>query len=166
VGDIVEMGDLSGEVSRIGIRASVVRTGRGAEIIVPNAQLITERVTNWTLSDRRRRIDVPVGVDYGTAPEKVVELLVAVARGHPLVLKEPPPQAFFMRFADSSINFELQAWTNQFELSGKIQTELAAAVYAALRGAGMTFPFPQREIRVLSDSAAAIRKPAGTEGAT
>jgi len=150
VGDIVEMGDLSGEVSRIGIRASVVRTFRGAEIIVPNAQLITERVTNWTLSDRRRRIDVPVGVDYGSAPEKVVEVLEAVARGHPLVLKEPPPQALFMQFADSSINFELRAWTNQFERWPKIQTELAAGVYAALRGAGMTFPFPQREVRLIA----------------
>jgi potassium-dependent mechanosensitive channel len=149
VGDVIEMGDLLGEVSRIGIRASTVRTYRGADIIVPNAQLVTDRVTNWTLSDRRRRIDVPVGVDYGSAPEKVVEVLEAVARGHPLVLKEPPPQALFMAFADSAINFELRAWTNQFERWPKIQTELAAGVYAALRGAGMSLPFPQREVRVV-----------------
>jgi len=83
VGDIVELGDLTGEVSRIGIRASTVRTWRGAEIIVPNAQLVTERVTNWPLSDRTRRIDLPVGVDYGSAPERVVEVLEAVARTHP-----------------------------------------------------------------------------------
>src|SRR5262249_25732102 len=150
VGDVIEMGDVLGEVSRIGIRAITVRTYRGAEIVVPNAQLITDRVTNWTLSDRRRRIDVPVGVDYGSAPEKVVEVLEAVARGHPLVLKEPPPQALFMQFADSSINFELRAGTNQFERWPKIQTELAAGVYAALRGAGMTFPFPQREVRLIA----------------
>jgi len=136
VGDIVELADLTGEVSRIGIRASTVRTWRGAEIIVPNAQLVTERVTNWTLSDRTRRIDLPVGVDYGSAPERVVEVLEAVARAHPEVLKAPAPQAVFIAFGDSSINFELRAWTNRFERWPKIQTELAGGVYAALHRAG------------------------------
>jgi small-conductance mechanosensitive channel len=150
VGDVIEMGDLQGEVSRIGIRASTVRTFRGADIIVPNAQLIAERVTNWTLSDRRRRIDVPVGVDYRSAPDRVVELLEAVGRGHPEVLKDPPPMAVFTAFADSAINFELRAWTNHFERWAKIQTELAVAVHAALRAAGMTIPLPQREVRLLT----------------
>lgn len=152
VGDIVEVGDLSGEVSRIGIRASTVRTWQGAEIIVPNAQLVTERVTNWTLSDRTRRIDLRVGVDYGSAPEKVVEVLEAVARAHPQIMQTPAPQAVFSAFGDSSINFELRAWTSRFERWPKIQTELAAAVYAALHAAGMSFPFPQREVRLLQDT--------------
>jgi len=153
VGDIVEVGELSGEVSRIGIRASTVRTWQGAEIIVPNAQLVTERVTNWTLSDRTRRIDLRVGVDYGSAPEKVVEVLEGVGRAHPQVLKDPAPQAVFIAFGDSSINFELRAWTNRFERWPKIQTELAVAVYAALPAAGMTLPFPQREVRILNNAA-------------
>jgi len=119
---------------------------------VPNAQLVTERVTNWTLSDRRRRIDVPVGVDYGSEPAKVVEVLKSVARAHPEILKEPAPQACFIAFADSAINFELRAWTNHFERSTLIQTDLAAGVYAALRAAGMTIPFPQREVRVVADA--------------
>jgi small-conductance mechanosensitive channel len=154
VGDIVELGDLLGEVSRIGIRASTVRTYQGADIIVPNAQLVTDRVTNWTLSDRRRRIDIPVGVGYGSPPEKVVEVLEAVARAHPQVLSDPPPQAVFMAFGDSSINFELRAWTNLFERWPRIRTELAVATYAALHAAGMTIPFPQREVRVLRDGEA------------
>ena len=154
VGDIVEVGDLSGEVSRIGIRASTVRTWQGAEIIVPNAQLITERVTNWTLSDRTRRIDLKVGVDYGSAPDKVVEVLVAVARAHPDIMQTPAPQAVFSAFGDSSINFQLRAWTNRFERWPQIQTELAAGIYAALHAAGMSLPFPQREVRVLHDSPA------------
>jgi len=151
VGDIVDVGDLSGEVVRIGIRASTVRTWQGAEIIVPNAQLITERVTNWTLSDRTRRIDLSVGVDYASAPERVVEVLEAVAQAHPQILKTPPPQAVFQAFGDSSINFQLRAWTNRFERWPKIQTELAAAVYDALHAAGMSLPFPQREVRLLQD---------------
>src|SRR5262249_48200500 len=155
VGDVVEIGDhLSGEVSRIGIRASTVRTYQGAEIIVPNAQLITERVTNWTLSDRHRRIDLRVGVDYGSPPQKVLEVLEGVARAHPQVLKIPAPSAFFIEFGDSSITFELRAWTNQFERWGRIQTELASAVYTALHEAGMSIPFPQREVRVLRDGSA------------
>lgn len=152
VGDAVEVGSLSGEVSRIGARASTVRTSQGAEIIVPNAQLVTERVTNWTASDRRRRIDIPVGVDYRSAPEKVMEVLQGVALSHPEVLKQPPPRAVFKAFGDSAIAFELRAWTNNFERWGTIQTELAVGVYAALREAGMTMPFPQREIRLLRDA--------------
>ena len=118
VGDVIDIGDLSGEVRRIGIRASVVRTWQGAEIIVPNAQLITERVTNWTLSDRRRRIDLPVGVNYGAPLETVIQLLESVAQAHPHVLRDPAPQAFFMRFGDSAINYELRVWIEDFAAVG------------------------------------------------
>jgi len=155
VGDIIEVGDISGEVSGIGIRASTLRTWQGAEIIVPNAQLVTSPVTNWTLSDRTRRIDLPVGVDYGSAPDKVVDVLVAVARAHPQIMQMPPPQAVFKSFGDSSINFELHAWTNRFERWPVIRTELAGAIYAALHAAGMSLPFPQREVRLLRDDAGA-----------
>jgi potassium-dependent mechanosensitive channel len=151
VGDIIEAGDIQGTVRRIGIRASVLRTFSGAEIIVPNAQLITERVTNWTLSDRHRRVDLPVGVSYGAHPKKVVEMLETVARAHPHVLRLPAPQAFFTGFGDSSINFELRAWTDRFDEWFQIRSELATAVYDAGRAAGLTFPFPQREVRLLQD---------------
>ena len=153
VGDVVEIGGLQGEVARIGIRASTVRTWQGAEIIIPNAQIVTERVVNWTRSDRRRRIELRVGVDYGTEPENVVKLLEGVAREHPQILKVPPPQAVFVAFADSAITFELQAWTDRFERWPTIATELAIAVYAALRAAGMKIPFAQHEVRLLQDAA-------------
>jgi small-conductance mechanosensitive channel len=149
VGDVIEIDDLLGEVTRIGIRASTVRTVQGAEMIVPNAQLVAERVTNWTLSDRRRRIEIAVSVAYASPPEKVVAVLRAVAQGHPHVLKDPAPQALFIAFGDSAIDFELRAWTSQFEGWATIRSELAIAVYAALQGAGMTIPFPQREVRLV-----------------
>jgi small-conductance mechanosensitive channel len=163
VGDIIEAGDLTGEVRRIGIRASTVRTWQGAEIIVPNAQLTTERVTNWTLSDRQRRIDLPVGVNYGAPPKKVMEILEAVARAHRQVLPQPAPQAFFTGFGDSSINFELRAWTDQFENWFQIRSDLAAAVYDAGQAAGISFPFPQREVRILQDGKHEIRNPKHVE---
>ena len=98
LGDIIEVGPTSGEVRRIGIRSSTIRTAQGAEVIVPNSSLISDRVVNWTLSDRRRRMDVKVGVAYGTDPERVIALLEGVASTHPQVLAAPPPQAVFLRF--------------------------------------------------------------------
>ncbi len=146
-----EAGGITGSVRRIGIRSSVVRTWQGAEIIVPNAQLVTERVTNWTLSDRHRLIELPVGVSYSTHPKKVMEMLEAVAEAHPKVLRQPAPRAFFTGFGDSSINFELRAWTDQFDQWFQIRSELAAGVYDAGQAAGISFPFPQREVRLLQD---------------
>jgi len=151
VGDTVQVGEVVGDVTRVGMRASTVRTSQGAEIIVPNAQLVTERLTNWTLSDRLRRIDLSVGVNYGAPPKKVIELLEAVARAHAGVLPTPAPKAFFTGFGDSSINFELRAWTAQFEQWYQIRSDLAVAVYDAGYAAGFSFPFPQREVRVLRD---------------
>jgi potassium efflux system protein len=150
VGDTVQVGQLQGRVRRIGIRASIVRTAQGAEIIVPNAQLITEQVTNWTLSDQLRRNDLPVGVNYGAEPKKVIELLEGVARSHPKVLQNPAPRCLFMSYGDSSINFELRAWT-EYTDSGQVRSDLTVAIYDAVYAAGMSFPFPQRELRLLGE---------------
>ncbi|MGH7795063.1 MAG: mechanosensitive ion channel domain-containing protein [Candidatus Binatia bacterium] len=151
IGDTVEVGNLQGTVRRIGIRASVIHTGAGADIIVPNSQLITDKVTNWTFSDRLRRVDLPVGVNYGADPKKVIELLEQVARAHPDVLPDPAPRALFISYGDSSINFELSVWPKQFYLSAQVKSDLATAVYDAVHAAGMSFPRPQREVRLLRD---------------
>ena len=151
VGDFVEVGDLYGQVQRIGMRASIVRTRQGAEIIVPNSQLISEQVTNWTLSDQLRRINLPVGVNYGAAPQKVIEVIEAAAGAHPRVLKNPPPKGLFVGFGDSSINFDLRIWTDQYADWSKIRSEVAVAVHDAVQAAGMSFPFPQREVLLRHD---------------
>jgi len=135
-------------VRRIGIRSTTVHTWEGADVIVPNASLVSEKVTNWTLSDQRRRVDVAVGVAYGSAPEKVLELLRAVASAHPLVLAQPAPQAYFVGFGDSALNFELRAWTDRFDQWMAVKSDLNVLVYAALRESGMEIPFPQRELRL------------------
>ncbi|MGO9371809.1 MAG: mechanosensitive ion channel domain-containing protein [Syntrophobacteraceae bacterium] len=152
VGDTIQVGDMLAEVRRIGIRASTVRTRQGAEIIVPNAQLITEKVTNWTLSDRLRRIDLPVGLNYGADPRKAIQLLEAVARRHPNVLQKPAPRCLLIGYGDSSMNFQLRAWTDQFDDWQQISSDLASAVYDAVIEAGFQFPFPQREVRLLRDA--------------
>jgi small-conductance mechanosensitive channel len=151
VGDTVDVGNLQGTVRRIGIRASVIHTGTGADIIVPNSQLVTDRVTNWTLSDRLRRVDLAVGVNYGANPKQVIELLEGTARAHPDVLPNPAPHALFTGYGDSSINFELRVWPRQFNQAAQVKSDLASAVYDAVSAAGMSFPFPQREVRILTD---------------
>jgi potassium efflux system protein len=151
LGDTVELSNLLGQVRRIGIRASIVRTRQGAEIIVPNSQLVTEQVTNWTFSDQLRRIELPVGVNYGAEPQKVIEAIDAAASEHPRVLKNPPPQTLFVGFGDSSLNFELRVWTDQFVDWARVRSELAIAVHDTVRAAGFPFPFPQREVRLLNE---------------
>jgi small-conductance mechanosensitive channel len=152
VGETVQIGDLLGEVHRIGIRSSTVRTWEGAEVIVPNGNLISDRVTNWTLSDRMRRIELPVGVEYGSDPDRVVEILLEVARGQEGVLPDPVPQALFLGFGDSALNFELRAWTartdGRFEDWIVTRSDLALAVHRGLGAAGIAIPFPQREVIV------------------
>jgi small-conductance mechanosensitive channel len=152
VGDVVQVSNIQGRVTRIGMRASIVHTFEGAEIIVPNAQLITQEVTNWTRSDQLRRLEIPVAISYGATPQKVIELLENVGRAHPKVLRHPAPQALFMGYGDSSINFELRAWA-EFADWAQVRSDLTAAVYDAVYAAGMSFPFPQREVRVLGDGA-------------
>jgi len=135
VGDVVQVGDIQGEVRHIGIRASTVRTWRGADVFIPNAQLVTEKVTNWTYTDRRLRIDLRITAAGGNDPAYVKELVCGTARSHPDVLHEPPPAAFSIGFGDSGLTFDLRVWTNRFERSDAIRSELAEAVSAALTAA-------------------------------
>lgn len=136
VGDEVQLGELVGEVRHIGVRSSTVRTPRGADVIVPNGNLISDRVTNWTRPDRLRRIDVVVSTKYGADPEKVLGLLREVARTHPAVLADPPPVALLTRFAENTVWFELRAWTNRLEQVAVVTSELHLRVYRGLEGAG------------------------------
>ena len=111
VGDIVEVGTISGEVRKIGFRASILRTPDGADVVIPNGELVGVKFINWCLSDRLRRINISVSVGQGTDPNRVIDILLGVARKHSAVLAEPAPLAVFDRFADSALNFTLLCWT-------------------------------------------------------
>ncbi|HXK26277.1 MAG TPA: mechanosensitive ion channel domain-containing protein [Myxococcota bacterium] len=159
VGDMVELAGLEGTVQRIGIRASALRTWDGADVIVPNAALITDRVVNWTLSDRLRRITLAVGVAYGSDLHRVEALLRAAAEKHPGVCAYPKPLILFMRFGESSLDFEVRIWTDSPETLGTTRSEVAMAIHDALREAGIEIPFPQRVVHVAPDAAAALLPP-------
>ena len=156
VGDAVQIGEVSGRVQQMGMRACTVRTWEGAEVIVPNASLTSGNVVNWTLSDSQRRIDLAVGVAYGTPPEKVLDILRGVAGTHPRVMPVPAPAALFRGFGESALQFQLLVWTDRFDSAFQTQSELSVALYAALREAGIEIPFPQREVRVRKDDPEAI----------
>lgn len=150
VGDTVDVGGLVGMVRRIGARSSTVVTFQGAEVIVPNSNLLSNQVINWTLSSQWRRVDVPVRAAYGTDPERVIKLLVSVAESHPGVLLERPPMAFFMGFGESALNFELRFWSAWQDTWFQLQSDVTVAVAKALREAGIEIPFPQRDLHVRS----------------
>jgi len=138
VGDVIQLGGSEGVVKHIGIRASIVRIANGSEFIVPNGSLISDTVTNWTYTDRLRRIDLSVSVACPADPRQVMELLVGAAAEQPLALKDPPPQALLGGFAGDSMSFELRIWTSQSEEWSRIRSELALAVRATLAKHNLT----------------------------
>jgi small-conductance mechanosensitive channel len=150
VGDVLQLRETQGDLKRIGLRASVLRTLDGSEIIVPNGHLISEEVTNWTFSDRIRRIQVDVGVAYGNDPEKIIELLTKVALSHPDIVKEPMPRTLFIGFGESSLDFQLRAWTAVASQWMNVKSDLAVGIYKALKEAEIEIPFPQRDLHLKS----------------
>jgi len=150
LGDVVEVGQVSGTVKRIGLRSSTIRTYDGAEVVIPNSEFVSNQFINWTLSDRQRRIIVPVGIAYGTDPERVLELLLGAAKATPKVSPHPAPEAQFIGFGDSSLDFELRVWTLNFDDWVSVRTLLAVTVNTRLREAGIEIPFPQRDLHLRS----------------
>jgi small-conductance mechanosensitive channel len=138
IGDIIQIGDASGVVERIGIRASIIRTNNGSEVIVPNGQLISDRLTNWTLSNRQHGVELPVAVAQGTDPNRAREILERTAAAHPLVAKDPPPQALVTSLGPNSITVEVRAWTDSSDQWMQVRSELAIAVNAALTAEKIT----------------------------
>ena len=115
---------------------------------MPNARLTSEPVTNWTLSDRLRRVDLNVAVVYAADPERVLDILRTVARAHPKALADPAPLALCTGFADSALNFELRVWTARFEEGDSVLSQLAVDVHAALIAARIEIAFQRREIHI------------------
>ena len=155
-GDIVDIGGTSGKVREIGMRATTLSTFEGADVVVPNGMLLNEKLINWTLSDNDRRIDVNIGVAYGSDPRRVLELLMEVTRATPGIATEPEPTVLFVGFGASSLDFSIRAWTNNFSDWVKTRSELNVRVNDALRMAGIEIPFPQQDVHVRSVDPAAL----------
>ena len=151
-GDVVEVSGTSGKVREIGMRATTLTTFEGADVVVPNGTLLSEKLINWTLSDMNRRVDVNVGVAYGSDPRRVITLLGEVARSTPGVAPTPEPTIVFIGFGTNSLDFSIRAWTNDFADWVAIRTEMTARVYEALKAEGIEIPFPQQDLHLRSVS--------------
>jgi potassium efflux system protein len=167
-GDVVEVSGTSGKVREIGMRATTLTTFEGADVVVPNGTLLSEKLINWTLSDMNRRIDVEVGVAYGSDPRRVLALLGEVAAATPGIVAEPAPAVVFKGFGPSSLEFGIRAWTHDFGDWVAIRTEMTARVYEAFKREGIVIPFPQQDmnLRSVSPEAAAQLGGAGTAART
>lgn len=152
VGDLVTVGEFSGRVTRIRIRATTILNFERRELIIPNKEFITGRVINWTLTDPINRIEVAVGVAYKTDPERVMNVLLEVAKSNPNVMADPAPVVVFEGFGDSSVNFRLFAYVSNYDNRLLAINSLHAAVYRRLAEEGITIPFPQRDVHLIYES--------------
>jgi len=150
VGDTVTVGQLSGTVSRVRIRATTITDWDRKEIIVPNKAFITEQVVNWTLADPITRVVVPVGISYGSDFELAQKVMEDTLRSLPLVLDEPEPQVLFVGFGDSSLDFSLRVHSRQLADRLPLMHAVHKAILKALRKHGIEIPFPQRDLHVRS----------------
>ncbi len=162
VGDGVLVDTDFGTVRRIGLRSTVIETLDQSELIVPNSQIISQKVTNWTLSTRRVRLVIPIGVAYGSNLELVLKILTEASEQNPDVMSEPKPSPIFVQFGESSLDFELRVWINDVDKRPRVRSELLLSIDQQFREAGVEIPFPQRDLHLRSVSEGIIAP--GTTG--
>lgn len=162
-GDVVEITGTSGRVREIGMRATTIKTFDGADVVVPNGTLLSEKLTNWTLLDRNRRLDIDIGVAYGSDPAALSALLQKTALQTPGIVSSPEPVVLFLGFGASALNFGIRAWTYDYDNSATIRSDLVTRVYGALNQAGIEMPFPQQDIHLRSVSEEAVERLRGAQ---
>lgn len=165
VNDYIMLGAIWAEVKKIGLRSTVVRSFDGSEIVIPNSDLITNQVTNWTLSERHIRLIIQVGVAYGSDVTLVMRILKEIAERNLSVLSDPAPSTIFLGFGNSSLDFELHVRIKEFLYRRRIQTELNQEIERRFRLEGIKIPFPQRDLHVRSvdESTGSILTPPGDQ---
>ncbi len=146
VGDVVQVGELVGRVTRIGIRTSEIVTRDHISIIIPNSKLVTEQVINWSTNQQPTRFHVDVGVAYSSDVQLVTRLLLEAARNHPQVLDTPAPRVQFRAFGNSSLDFRLFFWTTELMPVEFIRSDLRYRILELFRQHQVEIPFPQRDL--------------------
>jgi potassium efflux system protein len=158
LGDLVEVDGIRGRVTEIGIRASTITSGDGMESMIPNSRFLEGTMTNWTYTTSTARQSVTVGVAYGSPLRRVNEILNEVLERHGLVLKSPPPQVYLEGYGDSAINFVLTYWVEMTEQvdARRVKSDLLHMIDRAFEDAGISIPFPQRDVRLTSGEAVPV----------
>jgi potassium efflux system protein len=148
VGDVVTIGDVTGSVLKIRIRATTIRNWDKQELLVPNKELITGRLLNWTLSDNINRVVITVGVDYGADVPRALALLDEVAKEHTRVLEDPAPLITFEGFGDNALNLVLRCYLESVDERLTTTSELNQHINEKFRAAGISIAFPQRDVHL------------------
>lgn len=162
LGDMIMVDNEWAYVRNIGLRSTTIETFDLSEIIVPNSDLISQKVTNWTLSSEQSRVVIPVGVAYGSDVQLVLKILKDSGCRHPKVLKSPEPSVLFTEFGDSSLNFQLRVWIADANGRLQIKSDLLQTIDDQFRLAGVEIPFPQRDLHLRSiDEALLVRLSSG-----
>ena len=162
VGDFIQLGEQWAEIKKIGLRATVVETLDRSEIVVPNSDLVSNQVVNWTLSNRMLRIVVPVGVEYGSDVPLVMETLKEAAMASSKVMRLPEPQVLFVNFGESSLDFQLRVWISNIDDRFSVKSQLHQEVDRRFREAGIVIAFPQRDLHLRSVDKSAPANLSGT----
>jgi len=148
VGDVIEVGGKSGTIKEIGIRSSKISCGDGSELIVPNGDLISQHVVNWTLSDNNRRIELIIRVEYGTDVTKVQEILHHIIDTHDDIMKSPKPSVFLHNFSDSAIDFRMFFWAADLSTWLSLKSSVLSEIYARFAKEGIQIPHGSSPVQV------------------
>jgi potassium efflux system protein len=168
IGDIIEVDNRSGTIMEIGIRSSKIATSDGAEVIIPNGDLISHHVINWTLSNNNRRIELIIGVAYGSDIAKVKTLLTDLLSKNEDIMDNPAPLIFVHNLNESSVDFRLLFWAADINTWLSLKSSILTDIYIAFAKAGIEIPFPQRELhlRLTNEQADIIANNKKKNGAT
>jgi potassium-dependent mechanosensitive channel len=145
VGDNIEVGGRMGTVKDVGIRASKIQGYDGSEIIIPNGDLLSQHLINWTLSDKKRRVELLIGVSYGSDIDLVTDL-ISKQLALDEILKNPEPRVYLQNFADSAIEFRVLFWVENFDTWVLIRNAVMRGIFKSFKEHGVEIPFPQRDL--------------------
>ncbi len=153
--DLIELEDgTTGFVRHTGARYTLIETFEGRELMVPNEDFITKRVTNWTFSNTRGRIDIDIGVSYGSDLDKVNALILEAAREHPRCSKNTDAECFLVGFGDSSVNFTLYFWVDDIiEGRKRPRSDVLFSIWRKLKDNNIEIPFPQHDLHIKNPEA-------------
>ena len=164
-GDVISIQDTFGWVQELHARYIVVRDRDGVERLIPNETLITTEVINWSYTDRNVRLKVPVSVSYDDDPEQALQLLLKAAFANPRVLAEPAPAARLIAFGDNGIELELRVWIQDPQGGvANVRSDINRAIWREFKAAGITIPYPQRDLHIRSGSLSLATDPERAAG--
>ncbi|WP_035647223.1 mechanosensitive ion channel family protein [Flavobacterium sp. ASV13] len=149
INDTIEIGGQTVTMKSIGIRSSVVATFDGADVIIPNGDLLNQHLTNWTLSNNKKRTDITIGVAYGTNLEEAKTILEEILKSHDLVLENPAPIIWFKDFNTSAIDIVIKFWVSHINFANDVKSDLIISIDKNFRENNIEIPFPQQDIHII-----------------